>query len=349
VHVALALSLLAHAGAVAWWPLHSPATEIAAVVPPMPASPEAAPTPTPAPPAEPIVIMLVDPDVPLAPAEPTRGPPRARTSPATHALVATHSQPASETSASGVPEAPPAAPPRNPLMTMRHPGDDLPRPSDVTIDLPPSRGEPAAPEQLPEERIADELAAARRAGDWERVVALRDEQRALDLHPSSRGTYEADKTGFDMRVAPDGTVHFHDKPTFDLTDALMRATGSDPYAAEKLRVLDRTRDARVILARRSRHEQLSHSAMLVQGHIDRLWAKTSDLATRKQILFELWDDCAEPADDTELAAGADAARATVIGWIQLKLTGADAYTLDELARLNAHRHSRRVFAPYADP
>jgi hypothetical protein len=61
-------------------------------------------------------------------------------------------------------------------------------------------------------------------------------------------------------------------------------------------------------------------------------------------LFELWDEC-EETGDAELVSGAEAARATVIGWIQVKLRGASAYTPTELARLNAHRRSQQVFAP----
>ena len=85
----------------------------------------------------------------------------------------------------------------------------------------------------------------------------------------------------------------------------------------------------------------------MQKNIDHLWATTRDLAARKQGLFELWDDCAEDGDD-ELVAAAVQARLLLIGFIQSKLTGGDAYSADELAKLNAKRTSRAVFAPYAE-
>jgi hypothetical protein len=202
-------------------------------------------------------------------------------------------------------------------------------------------------ELLPDERIDEDIQAARHAGDWERLHQLREEKRRLDLQPSGHGTYKADKNGFDVDVARDGTTHIKDKPTFDATDAAMRAVGIDPYASAKLKVLDRTRDTRAILQKRARKHRLAHSAQLMQGHIDRLWHSTRDLAARKQGLFELWDDCEETGDDDVLAGAVDA-RHTVLGWIQLELVGADAYTPEELARLNAKRRSQARFEPYLD-
>jgi hypothetical protein len=202
-------------------------------------------------------------------------------------------------------------------------------------------------ELLPDERVAEDIQQAWRSGDWLRLQELRDEQRKLDLQPSGHGTYKADKSGFDINVASDGTTHVKDKPTFDATDAAMRAVGIDPYAAEKLKVLDRTRDTRATMQKRAKKERLSHSAQLMQGHIDRLWHMTVDLASRKQGLFELWDDCEESGDD-DVVAGAIGARRILIAWIQLKMVGASAYTEQELARLNAKRRSQARFEPYLD-
>ena len=236
----------------------------------------------------------------------------------------------------------------SPLMKMRS-GPDLNMtlsPEFVANFLRNSKP-PPPPEQLPEERIADELKEARKNHDWERVVALNEEKKHLDLKPSGGGTYRADKSGFRADVDRDGTVHLRDKPTFDATDRIMRAVGEDPYATEKERLLDRTRDERALIAKRYRHEQLSRAAIIMQKNIERLWTGTTELAARKRGLFELWDDCAEDGDD-EVVAAAVQARLLLIGFIQSKLTGGEAYTADELAKLNAKRTSRAVFAPYAD-
>jgi hypothetical protein len=235
-------------------------------------------------------------------------------------------------------------PTHSPLMRMRKPGLDVPLSGEfLETFLRNSKPRPP-PELLPEERIAEELKQARKNHDWERVVALNDEKNRLDLEPSGGGTYRADKPGFGATVERDGTIHLRDKRTFDATDAIMRVYGVDPYAAEKLRLLDRTRDQRALIGKRYRHDQLSRAAELMQNNIDRMWLATRDLAARKQALFELWDDCAETGDD-DLVAGAKGARELVLGVIRSRLTGADAYTPDELARLNAKRTSREVFAP----
>lgn len=125
----------------------------------------------------------------------------------------------------------------------------------------------------------------------------------------------------------------------------MLRMGIDPYARDKLALLDRTRDQRVAVGERHRKAQLARAAELMQRNVDRLWAMAPDLAARKRGLFELWDDCAETGGD-ELVAGADAARRLVIGVIRARLRGADAYTTAELTELNAIRRSTAVFTPY---
>ena len=131
----------------------------------------------------------------------------------------------------------------------------------------------------------------------------------------------------------------------DVTDMAMRTAGIDPYAAEKLAFLDRTRDQRAAIGRAHKRELLAQSAHLVRRQIDALWASTPDLAARKQGLFELWDECAEAGSAEQIAGGADARKA-IADFIQVKLTGARAYTAEELARLNARRRSKAAFAPY---
>jgi hypothetical protein len=112
-------------------------------------------------------------------------------------------------------------------------------------------------------------------------------------------------------------------------------------------VLDETRDERVAIGNRYRKQQLAQSKQLVQRNLDRLWASTSDLAARKQGLFELWDDCAETGSE-ELVAGGTAARTHVIGFIRSKLPAGstDAFTQTELVHFNKQRKSRATFAPY---
>jgi hypothetical protein len=229
---------------------------------------------------------------------------------------------------------------------------------------------PPAPD-IPGERIADEIADARRRvrdargnpdkAMLERIklVQLYDRRDAEELRPAGGGTYESDQGAYTAHVAADGSVALDDKPnlrikglgaTFDVTDWAMRSHGDDPYAAQKLAFLDRTRDQRVEIGKRHRKQQLARSAELARNNVDRLLATTTDLAARKVGLFELWDECAEPdeagADDLDLVTGGAAARDLILGVIRAQLRGDHAYTTDELAAFNRRRQSKARFAPY---
>jgi hypothetical protein len=236
-----------------------------------------------------------------------------------------------------------------------------------------------------------------------------------DLRPLGGGYAESDEGAFVARVAPDGTVTFHDRPnvqwswrlptprkvakglsdwaddpwarvkegdcdptdptphesckarvddkddkpdsggtipiiggTFDVTDAIMRAAGQDPYAAAKLAMLDRTRAVREEMAKTHQREQLRKSAQAMRGHLARLLATTglTDEARRDRA-FALWDACIEAGTPVEVEAGA-AARAQVIAWIRMHaVAGTPAgFTSTQLAAYNARRTSKAVFAPY---
>jgi hypothetical protein len=241
-----------------------------------------------------------------------------------------------------------AAPARSPWLTMRRPAPpELHGLSQGFVDEILSRSRPLAPPPDTPERLADERAELRRDhGSVAEIVALSDRIARQDLKPSGGGTYRAEQGTFTTRVDADGSAHLEDKPLeLDTQDRVMLRMGIDPYARDKLALLDRTRDQRVAVGERHRKAQLAHAAELMQRNLDRLWATAPDLAARKRGLFELWDDCAETGGD-ELVAAADAARRLVIGAIRARLRDADAYTAAELAELNAIRRSTAVFAPY---
>ena len=206
----------------------------------------------------------------------------------------------------------------------------------------------------------------------------RDEGERDELVRQRDGTYRAEQSAFAAQVDRDGKVTFDDRlgvrpgsgpessapgvdPSMgrereaigaggagvqaDATDLIMRGRGIDPHARAKLEFLDRTRDQRVELGNQHRKQQLSQAAVLMKQNIDRLWAETADPGERKQLLFELWDECAE-SGSTDLVAGGVQARAVVIRTIKSRLRGAAAYTPAELAALNARRRSKATFAPY---
>ena len=136
---------------------------------------------------------------------------------------------------------------------------------------------------------------------------------------------------------------------FNPTDWLMRRTVGDPYASKKRAYLDATRDERAQIRAHHRTEQLARTSIIMRDNLERAWASTTDVAQRKQLLFELWDEVVEPADEeSAIAEASRAARTQVIGFIRARLPqrGAHAYTRDEIAALNARKQSIETFAPY---
>ncbi len=200
-----------------------------------------------------------------------------------------------------------------------------------------------------------------------------------ELVANKDGTYTKDDVAYVATIAADGTVKFDDKPnlrvrlalprlkdlkrllaegdgvdlpiitgSFDVTDAVMRLAGQDPYQAKKLAFLDRTRDERVEIGRKHRAEQLEHAEAYVLANADELWTRAEfSIEDKRALLFELWDECAETGSD-ELVDAGDRARAALLRFIAVHLPAgsADAYTADEVKRLDRKRHSRAHFAPY---
>lgn len=368
--VALAVSAAVHGGAIAWGLQHEPedteertAVTLAPIeiVPPAPAEPE------------PLVVALL-PDhsvVATAPAATTSRHIR----PAGNTRQITATEPAATTVLAPSSEPLPEADRGHPLMSMRRPPRDAappPIPTGAFTERFLARSRPLAPRDIRTEQLQAELSSAESqlknprwianatpdqvTGARMSALALRDELNHRELQPDGAGTKSEHET-FRIKVAADGTARIEDKAnvqrkgllggSFDATDAIMRSKGVDPYASYKLKVLDETRDERVAIGKRYRTQQLARSKQLVQKHLVALWSSTPDLAARKQALFELWDDCAESGSD-ELVAAGSAARTHVIGFIRSKLpaAGADAFTRDEIARLNSRRKSRVEFAPY---
>lgn len=180
----------------------------------------------------------------------------------------------------------------------------------------------------------------------------------LVLQEERDGTYTADEPGFIGRIDPDGSVRFENAPplklqglgaSFDLTDSAMRIRGIDPYQSAKLVFLERTRNMRVAMGERHRAQLLASSRDLMRGNIEAVLATVRDPRERKRALFELWDECGEAGDTAEpaLAAAGEAARATVLEYIQREMTGPDAYSAGELRALNSRRTSEIAFEPYA--
>lgn len=132
-------------------------------------------------------------------------------------------------------------------------------------------------------------------------------------------------------------------------DSMMRDHVGDPYASRKLKLLDSTRNERAAIRAKHRDQQMDQVVMILQTNLEGAWAASHDASARKQALFDLWDEIAEPdpIDDRAVLA-TRRAREEVVAFIRARLpqVGRDAYTADEIAVLNARKQSTVAFAPY---
>lgn len=192
-----------------------------------------------------------------------------------------------------------------------------------------------------------------RAGTREGPTTLDD----LNLRPDGRGGYRGQRPGFKFDIESDGAVHFEDRPAvqlgafllvgligvFDITDALMRLHGDDPYAYDKALVLDLTRPMRDKMTDADRGRRVRRALAALPRDLDALWAR-ADLPApeRRELLFRLWDELLE--EDEAGTTG----RQTIVDFIRRKLPpgSTEAFTGDELARYNGTRKSQSEFAPY---
>ena len=158
-------------------------------------------------------------------------------------------------------------------------------------------------------------------------------QRAID-----EGAIEPDP------IVPIITGHF------DVTDAVMRWAGQDPYAAAKLNFLKRTREQRAKIAIKNKRENLLDVARTTRKQLVRVFNKT-DLSweQKRAIYFELWDECSEHGTHAELKA-TEVVRATIIGFIRRKFpaNSKQKYQAAEITRFNHQRESRATFRPYPE-
>jgi hypothetical protein len=345
---ALAISAVLHTSAIAWVVTRRPTPEPPQVVRPA-VEIEVVPM---------AVALLDDHTVATIPTQPSPASNTTGSTRATQHASTTH-RGHTETPATHAPE-----PPHSSLMTMRHP--DVPKVTHgVSGDFLShflDNSKPLQPKDIASERIQDDIDGANEhlhSSGWmanssgddiaaERAKHLGAEQERDHHELKQDGTgYKATHAGYDGNVDASGNVHFHDKKTFDANDALLRSHGIDPYASDKLRMLDDTREERYQIGKRHEKQQLAKSARIAQQNLDWMWQKLHTTAERKAALFQVWDEVAETGSD-ELVAGGLAARKMIVGFIRAHLTGSDAFTATELAELNAHKKSTATFDPYAD-
>ena len=169
------------------------------------------------------------------------------------------------------------------------------------------------------------------------------------------GAWKVRCAGWSATIRPDGSVRFADGSfrwlglgfTFDVTDAVMRAKGQDPYAAAKVRFLDETRSWRRKLRRAWYRRQGRAFLQRLPKMLAGIMASKLSDADKRRLLFELWDECLETGS-TELAAMGRIARSRILEFARRHFPARSkrAYTKEELERFNRIRTSKARFDPY---
>lgn len=252
----------------------------------------------------------------------------------------------------------PVPEPARPAATL----DLSPRAAALSVPRAPADGAlPVAP-FAPSDRSAS-LSADLRAAASVQADALRA-RRKLELRRDPDGTCHYEGTAFDATIHPDGGVEFAErdiraeprgpeeppeKPfTVEDTQAEQRIEASikfTPHAvdAERAWFMRETQRLRDELSDAALARELERREVGLRRELDRIWCDESRTKPqRRRAIFELW---AGTSVDEVGARG----RRAIIDYVRRNLPagGADAYTREELTRLNLDRVQHQRFEPYA--
>jgi hypothetical protein len=151
-------------------------------------------------------------------------------------------------------------------------------------------------------------------------------------------------------------------------DLINAAAGEDPYARLKAKLLEATFEMRLGMAVAFQRKQIDKRLARLGGELDKIWAdERRDLKSRKELLFQRWDECDEPeavASPTSELPGfgvvesseLDEARQDAAGSARRLIEkfirehapkgSAEAFTAAELSDMNGRRASEQKFSPY---
>jgi hypothetical protein len=118
--------------------------------------------------------------------------------------------------------------------------------------------------------------------------------------------------------------------------------GEDPYQYDKLKLLEQTRPARMEMRAEYNRMVMKKALQGLPHHLDRVWRDpTRSTEQRKDVLFALWDECADNQ-------GGRSARAAIEHFVAIELPvgSRNEFSVADLSRYNAERESREAFAPY---
>ncbi len=175
------------------------------------------------------------------------------------------------------------------------------------------------------------------------------------LRPVGRGEYEYKGKAFSARITRDGRVSFDDKNIrdfrglsggFDVTDPAHEGEASRSLPRREARAFMTYTDAmRKKMAQAALKERQTASLEHLPEHLDDIWRNRAHPAeARRQEIYEMWLDAA--MSEAETGDAAKEACNIVETYVRryLPADSADAFTEDELEKLNRGKHYK--FAPY---
>lgn len=200
------------------------------------------------------------------------------------------------------------------------------------------------------EELGAELSASLRRSAMSKAYGGRPPPQ---LRARPDGTLVYAGHAFSATILADGSVRFDDRPnaqvegvslsgTFDVTDAIMRANGADPYRAERAWFMRHTEAVREQLEDAYRAQSQQIGMRRLRGRLARLWQDdTLSPEQKRRAIFEEWAE-------VEAGSADDGARALVEQFVRdnLPAGGVDAYSNEELRRLNGRPGGHAPFAPY---
>lgn len=151
-------------------------------------------------------------------------------------------------------------------------------------------------------------------------------------------------------------------------DLIAAAAGQDPYARIKAKLLEATFEMRLGMAVNFQKQQIDKRLARLGGELDKIWADDRrDLGSRKELLFQRWDECDEPEEvasptaelpgfgevenselDDARQDAATSARRLIETFIRKHAPkgSPEAFTAAEISDMNRRRASKQKFSPY---
>ncbi len=109
-----------------------------------------------------------------------------------------------------------------------------------------------------------------------------------------------DRIAFRATVERNGRITFKDRPSwqlegplqarFDVTDAIMRSIGQDPYSFQKMKIADDTRMARDRKAKIRHQQNLAKSVYQLDKKLNLIWNGPQTMVQKRAIFIQLWKE-----------------------------------------------------------